>query len=492
MKKIAFVFAAALVALVSCNKETADVKEQGITRTFGVQFVETKVEFGDESGSTINVKWANGDEVAVQLSDDSVHKGTVSVSGTTSYLSVSGLTAAQEALDVTDAWYPYSATAPTAETKVPGTQTYGKLPIPVKMTAYNAGTLTFGFDDTYGWSVVRIPVKKGNADRTLKFIKFKNNNGDAKPDLIQLNTTEALTDDVKYFDIVVPAAETKPAELIFADSNNNEYRRKKAANKTLAAGKVYKWDTEDAIDDTGKYTWIFKGEDGPAGNELSQNAPFTYWFPFYSSAANFGDITRGADYWTENPNVSGSKNNFYFAITANIGGQGKSSSEWGSVAESKTTINGAANQVMRFPIHTGNYPILGFKVTKLDLLGTGMKVRLDVNSTQDTSAPGTNTYVGRYMPVRYTGAAENRHQTLSEDGEAGTGVYYIDLSASNVQFKNNTTNVNETLPNTRTLHFTTFNLQFRDIVPGTAGTMDIYWIGFFNSKSELETFAAAH
>lgn len=90
--------------------------------------------------------------------------------------------------------------------------------------------------------------------------------------------------------------------------------------------------------------------------------------------------------------VSDCKNNFYFAITANISGQGRSSSEWGSVSE----------------------------------------------------------------------------------------------------FKNNTTSVNETLPNTRMLHFTTFNLQFRDIVPGSAGTMDIYWIGFFNSKKELETFAAAN
>lgn len=490
MKKISFVFAAALVALVSCNKETADVKEQGITRTFGVQFVETKVEFGDESGSTINVKWANGDEVAVQLSDNSVHKGTVSVSGTTSYLSVSGLTAAQEALDVTDAWYPYSATAPTAETKVPGTQTYGKLPIPVKMTAYNAGTLTFGFDDTYGWSVVRIPVKKGNADRTLKFIKFKNNNGDAKPDLIQLNTTEALTDDVKYFDIVVPAAETKPAELIFADSNNNEYRRKKAANKTLAAGKVYKWDTEDAIDDTGKYTWIFKGENGPTGNLLSQNAPFTYPFAFISNAANFGVITRGADYWTETATTASDKHNFYLATTAQLDNQGKSSLTWNSVSEAKTTINGADNQVVRFPVHVGNYPIFAFKCTKLSTLGTGLKVRLDVNSKQDNSAFGTNTYIGRYMPDTYSGAAENKQTTLSEDETVG--VYYIDLANSGVKFKNGSTNENEQLPNSRALHFTTWNLQFRDIVADPAPSVNYYWMGFFRTVSELETFAAAN
>ncbi len=489
MKKFYVLAAASAFVIFSCSKETRMQETiSGEKVTYQVVIAdETKAQLVDGSDAEhITLKWKEGDKLAFQFSDDSVQEGTVSLSGSEAHVSVvvpSGET-------LTDCWFPYSDTKPTA---IPANQSASTISFPLVKSDITGNTVTL-LALVEDWSIVRVALKKGSVGeaRTLKYVKIKNNNGSAKPDLIQMNTTATLTDEVQYFDFVVPAAECKPLEIIVGDSNGLEYRRKLAANVTLAKEKTYRLPVIADVDDSGRYTWIFKGENGPVGSELANNAPFTYWFPFYASAANFGDITRGAEYWTEAPNVASSKNNFYFAITANISGQGRSSSEWGSVAESKTTINGAANQVMRFPIHTGNYPILGFKVTKLDLLGTGMKVRLDVNSTQDTSSPGTNTYVGRYMPVRYTGAAENRHQMLNEDGEAGTGVYYIDLSASNVQFKNGTTESNETLPNTRTLHFTTFNLQFRDIVPGSAGTMDIYWIGFFNSKKELETFAAAH
>ena len=490
MKKIVVLAAFSALVLFSCTKETRMETVSGEKVTYKVEIAnETKAQLVDGSdASHITLQWKEGDKLAFKFSDDSVQEGTIVFDGDEAHVSIT----VPDGATLTDCWFPFSKERPTA---IPANQSASTINLPLVKSSISGTTVTLSalLDD---WALVRVALKKGSLGeaRTVKYVKVKNNNGAAKPDMIEIRTTSALTDEVQYFDFVVPAAECKPLEIIVGDANGLEYRRKLAANVTLASGKVYALPVIADMDDTGRYTWIFKGEDGPSGNELSQHAPFTYWFPFYGSpaAAHHSDITRGADHWTEAPNVSGSKNNFYFAITANIDGQGKSSSEWESVAESKTTINGAANQVMRFPIHTGNYPILGFKVTKLDLLGTGMKVRLDVNSTQDTSAPGTNTYVGRYMPVRYTGAAENRHQMLNEDGEAGTGVYYIDLSASNVQFKNNTTNVNETLPNTRTLHFTTFNLQFRDIVPGSAGNMDIYWIGFFNSKSELEAFAAAH
>lgn len=483
MRKIFAISLAALV-LFGCAKEADTVIGKKVS--YQVKIESTKAVLADGTNSGYSIKWKEGDKIAFQLSDDSVQEAVVTVDGTGAHVSVT----LPDATSVTDAWFP--SNNKVKPTGIPATQVAETMNIPLVKSSIAGNTITF--TEVVDWAIIRVPLKKGaNGDaRILQFIKVKTNNAALDPQVIQLNTNATLTDEVQNFDFVVPVGEYTPVEFIVRDSDGLEYRRKAAANFTTASHTVYSINTIADVDDTGRYTWIFKGEDGPAGNELSQNAPFTYWFPFYGSAANFGDITRGAEYWTETPNVASSKNNFYFAITANISGQGKSSSEWGAVAESKTTINGTANQVMRFPVHTGNYPILGFKVTKLDLLGTGMKVRLDVNSTQDTSAPGTNTYVGRYMPVKYTGAAENRHQTLSEDGEAGTGVYYIDLSASNVQFKNGTTEVNETLPNTRTLHFTTFNLQFRDIVPGTAGTMDIYWIGFFNSRSELETFAAAH
>lgn len=485
MRKIFAISLAALV-LFSCAKEADTVIGKKVS--YQVKIESTKAVLADGTNSGYSIKWKEGDKIAFQLSDDSIQEAVVTIDGTGAHVSVT----LPDATSVTDAWFP--SNNKVKPTGIPATQVAETMNIPLVKSSIAGNTITF--TEVVDWAIIRVPLKKGtNGDaRKLQFIKVKTNNAALDPQVIQLNTKATLTDEVQNFDFVVPVGEYTPVEFIIRDSDGLEYRRKAAANFTTASHTVYSINTIADVDDTGRYTWIFKGEDGPSGNEFSQNAPFTYWFPFYGSpaAAHHSDITRGADYWTETPNVSDGKNNFYFAITANISGQGRSSSEWGSVAESKTTINGADNQVMRFPVHTGNYPILGFKVTKLDLLGTGMKVRLDVNSTQDTSAPGTNTYVGRYMPVRYTGAAENRHQTLSEDGEAGTGVYYIDLSASNVQFKNGTTESNETLPNTRTLHFTTFNLQFRDIVPGSAGTMDIYWIGFFNSRSELETFAAAH
>lgn len=487
MKKF-FVLAASAFVLFSCAKETREETVSGNQVTYHVEIAGiTKAELVNGGDAAhVNLKWKEGDKLAFKFSDNSVQQGSVAFDGDEAHVSVK----APSGTTLTDCWFPFSEEKPTA---IPVNQSATTINFPLVMSSISGNKVTLSalVED---WAMVRVSLKKGSMGdaRKLKYVKIKNNNGAAKPDLIQISTTATLTDDVLTFDFVVPAAECKPLEIIVGDSNGLEYRRKQAANFTLEKGKAYQLPVIADVDDTGRYTWIFKGENGPAGSEFSQNAPFTYWFPFYNNAAKFEDITRGADYWTEVPNVSSGKNNFYFAITANIGGQGKSSSEWGSVAESKTTINGTANQVMRFPIHTGNYPILAFKVTKLDLLGTGLKVRLDMNSIEDKSGATTNSYVGRYMPVRYTGAAENRHHTLSEDSEAGTGVYYIDLSDSNVQFKNNTSNANETLPNTRTLHFTTFNLQFRDIVPGSAGTMDIYWIGFFNSKKELETFAAAH
>ncbi len=527
MKKYQYLFTA-LLAIAACQKnevapETID--EEPVWGYITAEISTTAVKgvlVDGEDANTLDFKWEVGDKIRM-----AVNKGTLE---TPIYAYRNGYiysvndgehtvtikydkgTGENIANYIVGAWYPWLDKENSEPKAIRTTQDYsiGKVSIPLHATnvstenpidvGTSAGTdvelsqkLVFGPYNPGGTAFSVLGFRLKGAERTIKSIKV--NNGSQDYTLTNINTP--LTDDVQYFYIVLPASDTPlsnfKATITANDGENDlEYTRTKSSY-TPTAGKVTRFPVISDINDTGRYTWIFKGEDGPSGNKLSQNAPFTYWFPFYGSpaAAHHSDITRGADHWTETPNVSVGKNNFYFAITANIDGQGRSSSEWGSVAESKTTINGAANQVMRFPIHTGNYPILGFKVTKLDLLGTGMKVRLDVNSTQDTSSPGTNTYVGRYMPVRYTGATENRHQTLSEDGEAGTGIYYIDLSASNVQFKNGT-NANETLPNSRTLHFTTFNLQFRDIVPGTSGTMDIYWIGFFNSKKELETFAAAN
>ena len=96
------------------------------------------------------------------------------------------------------------------------------------------------------------------------------------------------------------------------------------------------------------------------------------------------------------------------------------------------------------------------------------------------------------MPVTYSGNTTS-NTTLSEDGSVG--VYYFDLS-NNAKFKNGSTSATEVMPNSRTLHFTTWQLQIPDVKFDAAQdplpACDFYWAGFFNSVSELETFAAAH
>ena len=487
MKKNFWIAAAFAIALLSCAKVSQDAPEMDGDKTVYNIVIDpvTKAELVDGSDADhISLKWKTGDKVAFKFTDGTIQEGSVTLDGSAAKVSV----VVPDGESVEDVWFP--SNKKTKPTKILEGQEATTINVPLQMTSISGSTITLG--DIVDWALVRVSVKKGiNGDpKTLKQIKFKNNNGAAATQMVTIGTTTTLSDEAVTFDFVVPAV-SSTVELIFVDSDGLEYRRKRPEAIDLVSHKVYRLPVIDDIDNTGKYRWILKGENGPVAEPLSQNAPFTYVFK--GNKNEYFQITRGSDYWTETATVSNSKNNFYFAPTF-LDSNGKSCVEWGTLAESKTTINGAADQVMRFPVHTGNYPILAFKVTKLDLLGTGMKVRLDVNSTQDNSAAGTNTYVGRYMPVRYTGAAENRHQTLSEDDVEGTGIYYINLAATNVQFKNNTTSVNETLPNSRTLHFTTFNLQFRDIVPGgeSPSDMKIYWMGFFNSVSELESFVAAH
>lgn len=486
MKKIFFVFAGIALALVSCNKEAdQNVQTQENLASYSVVIgTSTKavIAAGDDA-SHMDIKWADGDKIAFKLSDDSVVGATVTMDGTTAKVSVK-----VGANTITDAWFPYSAEKPSG---VPDYQGANSVDVPLAMTGISGDTITFD-EVTSDWAIVRVPVKAGiNGEaRTLVFVKFKNNNPSAPVQVIQKNCAYTLTDDVKYFDFVVPAVEST-TEIIFRDSNGFEYRRKGAA-LTFASHKIYQLPTIADVDDTGKYRWIFKGEEGPSGNLLSVNAPFTYWFR--SQADRFTTMTRGADYWTQEAWVQDAatfKYRFGFAPTIHDGNQGKSSVTWGSIAESKTTINGTENQVMRFPVHTGNYPIFAVKITKIGNLGNSRSFKLDVNSIEAKDQTG-NAFIGRDMPVKYTGQTTAK-KTLSEDAE--TGIYYFDLS-SDAKFKNNTTSATEVLPNTRTLHFTGWQLQIPDVVYDAAQdplpTCRIYWAGFFNSVSELEAFAAAN
>lgn len=485
-----FVFAGlAALVLLSCQKEAQNVEEvsnANVKDYIVVISPATKTVFADGSDSDHkDLKWADGDKIAFKFTDDSVVEATVSIAGATASVSVP----VPDGETIADAWFP--SNSKVKPTDIPAYQGANSIDIPMEMSSIAGNVITFS--DIVDWAIVRVPVKAGSKGdaRTLVFVKFKNNNAGASVQVIQKNCAYTLTDDVKYFDFVVPTVEST-AEIIFRDSNGFEYRRKKTASYTFESHKIYEMPVIADVDDTGRYVWIFKGNEGPDGNLLSANAPFTYWFR--SQTDRFTTMTRGADYWTQEAWVQDAGNfkyRFGFCPSIHDSNQGKSCETWGTLAESKTTINGTPNQVMRFPVHTGNYPIFAVKITKLGNLGTSRSFKLDVNSIQAENQTG-NAFVGRDMPVKYTGQSTSK-TTLSEDET--TGIYYFDLS-KDAKFKNNTTNETELLPNTRTLHFTGWQLQIPDVKYDAAQyplpTCNIYWAGFFNSRSELEAFAAAH
>ena len=489
MKKIIALFGFAALVLLSCQKEVNSIEEVSNASLHNYTVVinsATKTVFADGSdASHKDLNWADGDKIAVKFTDDSVVESTVSISGSTASVTVP----VPDGEDIADAWFP--SNNKVKPTDILQYQSSNSIDIPLGMSSIAGNVITFV--DIVDWAIVRVPVKAGSKGeaRTLQFVKFKNNNASASVQQIQKNCNYTLTADVKYFDFVVPTVEST-TEIIFRDSNGLEYRRKVSSAATFASHKIYTLPVIADVDDTGRYIWIFDGEEGPSSSPLSDNAPFTYWFRCQEDY--FTTMTRGSGHWTQTAWVQDAENfkyRFGFCPTLHVNNQGRSAAVWGTLAESKTTINGAANQVMRFPVHTGNYPIFAVKITKLSLLGVSRSFKIDVNSVLAENQTG-NTFIGRDMPVKYTGNSTSK-TTLSEDST--TGIYYFDLS-KDAKFKNNTTNVTELLPNTRTLHFTGWQLQIPDVKFNEAQdplpTCDIYWAGFFNSKSELEAFAASH
>ena len=471
MKKIFFVFAGIALALVSCNKEAdQNVQTQENLASYSVVIgTSTKavIAAGDDA-SHMDIKWADGDKIAFKLSDDSVVGATVTMDGTTAKVSVK-----VGANTITDAWFPYSAEKPSG---VPDYQGANSVDVPLAMTGISGDTITFD-EVTSDWAIVRVPVKAGiNGEaRTLVFVKFKNNNPAAPVQVIQKNCATLLSDDVKYFDFVVPSGVESTTEIIFRDTNGLEYRRKGSAY-TFESHNIYELPTIADIDDTGRHIWVFKGEEGPVDNPLSNNAPFTYWFR--TQADRFATMTRGADYWTQEAwvqNEAQFKYRFGFAPSLNDGGQGKSSSTWGTISESKTTINGVENQVMRFTVHVGNYPIFAVKITKLGTLGNSRNFKLDVNSILAENQTG-NAFYGRSMPVKYFDAVTAK-RTLSETDTEG--IYYFDFYNDNLTFKFGDGSSREKLPSSRALHFTTWQVQIPDVtyseIQSPLPTCNIYW-----------------
>ena len=502
-----FYILAALAVLASCSAIESDIvtpqeEENLVTVTVGVEMSDpaTKVVIGDD-GVNKTLKWKDGDVISIGLRNKSTSatsqlNTTVNVVGDNALVTFSYDPAVY---DITDARYPQGGTNAT----IPTTQYMWRGDIILPLTAgYDGSQSIISFAPTVGseYTIINYRLKEGNTAKTLEAIEVTFNGGtkytlDTKTQMGpgKTNVGIALTDTPQDFYVVIPSgADPHALKAVFKMSDGTQYTRTKATF-TPTEKRLHIMPIISDVDDTGRYTWIFKGEEGPDGNLLSQNAPFTYWFR--PQADRFATINRGADYWTQTAWVQDAGNfkyRFGFAPTLNDSNQGKSSSEWGTIAESKTTINDTPNQVMRFPVHVGNYPIFAVKITKLGNLGNSRSFKLDVNSILAENQTG-NEFIGRSMPVKYWDSTTSK-TTLEETDTYG--IYYFDLSSSSITFKYGDGSSRTQLPNSRTLHFTTWQIQIPDVKFDAAQdplpTCNIYWAGFFNSVTELTSFAASH
>lgn len=528
MKRIIYI-AWALAAVIACSKAPVEQAEPVwgyLTAETDAPVLKALLEDVD-ADDKLDFVWSVGDKLTILVykgNDDNPgyarREATIeAINGGVATIKYEKGTGKNEATAIAGAWYPVRNNSDNLpDQSVPSTQDFGKGQVSIPLMADNvsqeaplvpgagvseggkvydsSASLHFSVNPSIGadgYSVLGFRLKKGAVDRTVQSIKV--NNGTRDYTLTNINT--ALTDEIQYFYLVLPASNTAlsnfKATIVASDGTNDLTYTRNKTSYTPVAGKVTRFPVISDMDETGRYTWIFNGEEGPADAPLSANAPFTYWFR--SQADRFATITRGADYWTQEAwiqNADQFKYRFGFCPTLLDSGQGKSSSEWGTIAESKTTINGAANQVMRFPIHVGNYPIFAIKMSKLSTLGNNRTFKLDVNSIEAQNQTG-NAFYGREMPVKFYDSTAAK-STLSETETEG--IYYFDLMASNVTFKYGDGSNRSVLPNTRTLHFTTWQLQIPDVTFSEAQdplpTCKFYWAGFFNSVDELSAFAAAH
>ena len=484
MKKIFFVFAGIALALVSCNKEAdQNVQTQENLASYSVVIgTSTKavIAAGDDA-SHMDIKWADGDKIAFKLSDDSVVGATVTMDGTTAKVSVK-----VGANTITDAWFPYSAEKPSG---VPDYQGANSVDVPLAMTGISGDTITFD-EVTSDWAIVRVPVKAGiNGEaRTLVFVKFKNNNPAAPVQVIQKNCAYTLTDDVKYFDFVVPSVEST-TEIIFRDSNGFEYRRKGAA-LTFASHKIYQLPTIADVDDTGKHIWFF-GKDAATLN--AAEAPLLYWWKQSgannSTTVDTENVTQNDGYTTYKMNDKASAmTDFQAWVCAEFNKFYSTDGESRSNARSTLfpqygTARGGGDYIPFVAVHTGNYPIFAIKMSNPVKYGASRKIRLQADTREALDGIAAMTYVDG------VGNGDNKYSFLSGYDEEDVTVIYYDLSTANIGGKG-------ILPNTQVIPVKTWQLRFYDVhyadAQATAPSFNMYWAGFFHNTAELAAFAAAN
>lgn len=493
MKKIYTILGLCALTLCACQKEndvtvpdSGAATEQNVettTYTLVIDKAATKAVLADGSDAEhINLNWKDGDVIAFQLADDTVVEAPVTVSGGTATATI-----ATGGQDIADAWFPSNGKVkPTA---IPAYQNRNTINIPLDGTV-SGSTITFA--EMFDWAIVRVSVTAGSrgAVRTLQFVKFKNNNGSAPVQQIQINTTETLSAAVTNYDFVVPACEGNTIEIIFRDSDGYEYRRKATAAMELENRKVYVLPTVADIDDTGKHIWFF-GNDAATAN--AAETPILYWWK-QSGANNSTNIDTGKvaqhdGYTTYTMDdkadamtvfqawVCAEFNKFYSADgTTRSNARSTSFPQYG-------TERGGGDYIPFVAIHTGNYPIFAIKMSNPKNYGTSRKIRLQADTRETLDGIAAMTYVDG------VGNGDNKYSYLDGYADEDDTIIYYDLSTANIGGKG-------VLPNARVIPMKTWQLRFYDVTYASAQsdapTFNMYWAGFFHNTAELTAFAAAN
>lgn len=516
MKKYQYIFAA-LLAIAACQKNGTEpevIEEEPVWGYITAEISTTAVKgvlVDGEEENTLDFKWEVGDKIRM-----AVNKGTLE---TPNYAWRNGYiysinegehtvtikydkgTGANIANYIVGAWYPWLDNENSEPTAIRTTQDYsiGKVSIPLHATnvstenpidvgtaagadAELAQKLVFGPYNPGGtaYSVLGFRLKKGNADRTIKSIKV--NNGSQDYTLTNINT--ALTDDVQYFYIVLPASSTPlyvfKATIVANDGDNDlEYTRTKSSY-TPTAGTVTRFPLIADLDDTGKHLWYC----GTGQSNISE-APIQYIYKLNgSNTIDSENMEQGDGKVTIKTHINGTK---YFGNIALIfnkyySANGTATSNSRSTKATFISFPYRDNPIPFVAVHAGNYPIFAIKMFNPAGLGTGRNFILDTNTEN------VDSYFSNFINYKgKVGKAANQQKYLDESKKSSAEdvVMYYDLSSQ--QF-----DTGGLAKDTGVIPFTTWQIKVVDIVAASAPEYNIYWAGFFNSVDELTTFASTH
>lgn len=528
MKKYQYIFAV-LLAIAACQKnevapETIDEEPVWGYITAEVSTPAVKGVLVDgEDANTLDFKWEVGDKIRM-----AVNKGTLE---TPNYAYRNGYiysvndgehtvtikydkgTGENIANYIVGAWYPWLDKENSEPKAIRTTQDYsiGKVSIPLHATnvstenPIDVGTsagadvelsqkLVFGPYNPGGtaFSVLGFRLKKGGADRTIKSIKV--NKGSQDYTLTNINT--ALTDDVQYFYIVLPASDTPlsnfKATITANDGVNDlEYTRTKSSY-TPTAGKVTRFPIISDMDETGKYRWKLgtSGSFYPAdvvAKSIFRTNPFTI-IDKANTSREEGNTTIKSNYITLQTGNATSTYRGDFALMSLT----SSHLYYGKMEGSNSILYRTASDAERLTVHAGNYPIVAVKMTNLRKKFSGdgnYSLKLNVKQYEGGNyVLEANNY--SWHNLRVIGTQTEDIKEFSDGDDAL--VYWFDLTSKNFKSKiNNVTETGLSYPTTQTKDICDLGFVLADIKnQATAPTVDINWIGTFSNTSELMDFVS--